>query len=271
MRHRLWPAAPLVACALVLTFAVAAVAQDMPHEKVLYDCTRCHQNINDRSDIAFDHSQVDFDLEGQHTTVTCARCHDLADFSRADETCASCHTDVHQGRLYPECETCHSPERWDVIDAYGAHSRTAFQLMGAHIKLDCDSCHEREIVAERSMLTSDCFECHRQDYEATDAPPHVDFGYPTNCEECHIQLAWRPTILRDHPGFPIFSGTHAGEWDSCLDCHGSTGSWLPFSCLGCHRHNEAAMDDTHDDVVGYSYNSFACYGCHPTGSAEGGD
>ena len=30
------------------------------------------------------------------------------------------------------------------------------------------------------------------------------------------------------------------------------------------------MDDKHDDVGGYSYNSRACYSCHPNGSAGGG-
>jgi hypothetical protein len=28
------------------------------------------------------------------------------------------------------------------------------------------------------------------------------------------------------------------------------------------------MDDEHDDVSGYSYNSQACYTCHPTGRED---
>jgi hypothetical protein len=253
------------------SLAATAAAQEMPHEEVPFDCTRCHADENDRSKIAFDHEGVGFVLEGRHESVGCRQCHDLRNFARAEAACMSCHTDYHQGRLYPECETCHSPRSWDVIDYYGAHSRTTFQVMGAHMRLDCDACHEREIIAERSVLTWECYDCHRSDYEATDAPPHADFGFPTTCGDCHIEFAWRPTLFRDHPYFPIFSGTHAGAWDSCLDCHGSTGSWLPFSCLGCHRHNEADMDATHHEVSGYYYDSNACYSCHPTGSAEGGD
>jgi hypothetical protein len=38
-----------------------------------------------------------------------------------------------------------------------------------------------------------------------------------------------------------------------------------FSCLTCHEHNQSEMDDEHDDVPGYVYESTACYGCHPTG------
>lgn len=268
MNRWLWCFACLAAAALAAT----AAAQDMPHEELSYSCTRCHQNSDDRSAIEFDHEELDFQLEGNHAVVGCRRCHDLADFARADDRCATCHADVHQGRLDPECETCHSPAGWDVIDHYGAHSRTAFQLMGAHTRLDCDTCHEREIVAERAQLYWDCFECHQADYEATVGPDHAEFGFDTNCETCHIQLAWHPTRLSEHPGdFPIFSGTHAGEWGACADCHVDPGDFSSFSCFGCHKHNQADMDEEHEDVDFYSYNSYACQNCHPMGTAEGDD
>jgi len=252
----------------VCALAAAAAAQDMPHEQVPFACTRCHADLDEQTLIEFDHEDVDFPLEGHHEVVSCRRCHDLRDFARAEGRCSTCHTDYHQGRLYPECETCHSPEGWDVIDSYDVHSRTAFQLMGAHVRLDCDACHEREIVAERASLTSECFDCHRHDYEQNETPPHDEFGFPTNCEECHVQFAWRPSQIPFHPGdFPIFAGTHAGEWDTCLDCHNSTGTWLPFSCVECHKHNEADMAEEHDDVDFYYYDSYGCYGCHPNGIA----
>jgi hypothetical protein len=273
-KRRMKTAALVAACAFAGTcvFAATAPAQGMPHESVPYDCTRCHTNLDDRSDIAFDHSELDFELVGQHRALTCTRCHDLADFARADDQCASCHVDVHQGRLYPECETCHSPAGWRVIDPYGAHSRTAFQLFGAHVRLDCDACHEREIVAERAMLSSDCYACHQDDYELALSPNHVEYGFDTRCETCHMQLAWIPSHIRQHPGdFPIFSGTHAGEWGSCADCHVDPGDFIEFSCLQCHEHNQADMDEEHDDVDFYYYDSNGCYGCHPTGIAEGDD
>jgi hypothetical protein len=268
MRRWIWYAVCLAAIAV----PVAAAAQAMPHEQLPFDCSKCHQNAADRSDIGFDHSEVDFELIGHHATVGCARCHDLADFARADDRCFSCHTDVHQGRLYPDCGTCHSPTGWDVIDPYGAHARTAFQLMGVHTTLDCDSCHEREIIAERSELAWGCYDCHRTEYETNQMPPHAEYGFPTGCGECHMQLDWRPTFTREHPGdFPIFVGTHAGEWTECTDCHGSTGTWLPFSCLGCHKHNEADMAEEHEEVDFYYYDSYGCYGCHPMGIAEEDD
>ena len=258
-----------VVCAAAVVMAATAAAQDMPHEELSFSCAKCHQNSDDRSDIAFDHEELDFQLEGRHRSLDCARCHDLADFARADDRCATCHTDIHQGRLYPDCETCHSPAGWTVIDHYGAHSRTDFQLLGAHTRLDCDACHPREIIAERAQLFWDCHDCHQSDYEGAVSPNHTAFGFNTRCETCHMQLAWHPTTTREHFGsFPIYSGTHAGEWNSCSDCHTDPEDYSEFSCLGCHKHNQADMEEEHNDVDGFYYHSFACLSCHPSGTAK---
>jgi hypothetical protein len=42
-----------------------------------------------------------------------------------------------------------------------------------------------------------------------------------------------------------------------------------FSCITCHAHNQSDMDNKHSGVSGYSYNSAACYQCHPTGGGGG--
>ncbi len=62
--------------------------------------------------------------------------------------------------------------------------------------------------------------------------------------------------------FPIQSGKHAGF--ACSDCH-LNANYNVFSCIDCHAHSKSDMDDKHDDVGGYSYNSQACYSCHPNG------
>ena len=262
-----------IAAAAALAVPVTAGAQGMPHEELSFDCSRCHQNADDRRDIEFDHSELELELTGHHEAVGCARCHDLADFARADDRCATCHTDVHQGQLNPDCETCHSPRGWDVIDAYGAHAQTAFQLLGAHTRLDCDSCHQREITAERSQLFSDCVDCHLADYEANESPDHVEYGFPTTCDECHTHLSFYPASMSYHPGsFPIFSGTHAGEWGSCSDCHTEPGNFDDFSCLDCHEHNEADWQEDHEELdPAWNYNSYACISCHPMGIAPEDD
>ncbi|HEY7471110.1 MAG TPA: hypothetical protein VIE68_02060, partial [Gemmatimonadota bacterium] len=61
---------------------------------------------------------------------------------------------------------------------------------------------------------------------------------------------------------------HDNEWDTCQTCHVSPGNFSVFSCLNCHEHNQAEMDDKHDEVGGYAYDSARCYDCHPDGRGD---
>ena len=92
-------------------------------------------------------------------------------------------------------------------------------------------------------------------------------GFPTTCADCHTTSAWIPSTWdHDSQYFPIYSGKHEGEWNQCSDCHTVAGNYSVFSCIDCHEHDDPAdMADKHQGVPGYSYNSQACYTCHPTG------
>ena len=68
--------------------------------------------------------------------------------------------------------------------------------------------------------------------------------------------------------FPINSGRHRGVWSGCETCHVNPGNFRVFECTTCHEHSRGEMDDEHDDVPGYSYDSSSCYRCHPRGEAE---
>jgi len=73
----------------------------------------------------------------------------------------------------------------------------------------------------------------------------------------------------DGPFFPIYSGSHRGTWSSCSTCHQIANDFRQFTCLVCHEHNQASMDNKHHGRPGYSYVSTACLSCHPNG--RGGD
>jgi hypothetical protein len=66
--------------------------------------------------------------------------------------------------------------------------------------------------------------------------------------------------------FPIYSGDHEGEWNSCLECHTDPNNYSVFTCITCHT--QADTDDEHplDEVPDYIYESNACLQCHPDGS-----
>ena len=65
--------------------------------------------------------------------------------------------------------------------------------------------------------------------------------------------------------FPIYSGTHNGEWNTCVECHTDPNDYSVFSCIICHD-NQADLADEHSDENGYSFNSNACFNCHPNGN-----
>jgi len=92
------------------------VAQvDNPHRYMAFECNVCH-TTRDWQEVHFNHDQVTFSLEGQHSGLACERCHQIADFRRVGGSCADCHEDVHQAKLGFQCQNCHTPERWTVLD-----------------------------------------------------------------------------------------------------------------------------------------------------------
>jgi DnaJ-class molecular chaperone len=82
--------------------------------------------------------------------------------------------------------------------------------------------------------------------------------------------SWGGASFTDHDAqfFPIYSGAHAGRWDSCQTCHATPGDFSSFTCFACHEHSEGAMVDRHREVGGFVYDSRACLSCHPRGRAE---
>lgn len=251
-----------------MTFLNNIFTQETPHKIVNFDCNVCHSQQSWK-DIHFDHDITNFHLEGKHAQSKCIDCHQLADFSVVKKDCKSCHLDVHQGKLGELCNRCHSPTGWSVINTIAIHSNTSFPLTGAHLNLDCKACHISEVENEFSFLDTQCFNCHQAVFKNNPNPIHDFLGAGPNCEQCHTTYAWEPAGFKDHDQFfPIFSGSHQGEWTSCSDCHITPGNFQVFSCLTCHEHNQQDMDQRHHEVSGYVYQSAACYSCHPNGRGE---
>ncbi len=106
-----------------------------------------------------------------------------------------------------------------------------------------------------------------EDFNNSTNPNHTAAGFPTTCMDCHTTTAWVPSTF-DHDGqyFPIYTGEHAGEWTLCADCHQIPNNFAVFTCISCHEHNQLDMDDKHQNVQGYIYESGACLSCHPDGT-----
>ncbi len=232
-------------------------------------CQNCHTTAS--WDASFDHGATGFPLTGAHQSVACESCH-ASGYDGTPTACVSCHQDDYDGTTDPNhaqagfptsCQTCHSTASWEGADF--DHDATPFPLTGAHRSTACESCH----ASGYDGTPTACVACHQSDYDGTSDPNHAAAGFPTTCDSCHTTAGWDGATF-DHDGdyFPIYSGKHRNKWSACSDCHGVPGSYAVFDCTGCHEHRQSEMDSKHDDVAGYTYESQACYSCHPTGEGD---
>ena len=111
-------------------------------------CGDCHSSANWKIE-NFDHNRSRFPLTGNHTVVECKKCHTSLAYREAPRKCYACHekADVHKQRLGLECEHCHGTRNWKIWDF--DHNKTKFRLDGAHLTIDCYSCHKSAVPVGR--------------------------------------------------------------------------------------------------------------------------
>jgi nitrate/TMAO reductase-like tetraheme cytochrome c subunit len=232
------------------------------------NCLACHSE-NAWSPSSFDHNNSAFPLTGAHLTVLCIDCHQSG-YAGTPTDCYSCHDDDYIAVQDPnhvtnnfsrDCLVCHNDVAW--TPATFDHAATAFPLTGAHQTVLCIDCHQSGYAG----TPTDCYSCHDDDYQNAQNPNHIAAGFPQQCETCHNTSNWNQTTWNhDILYFPIYSGSHQGEWTVCADCHVDPNNYLTFECILCHEHNDPIdLLDKHRGVAGYQYLSTACYNCHPTG------
>lgn len=187
--------------------------------------------------------------------------------------CVDCHQDIHQNYWGNQCERCHSPEGWDPAQAYRRHDQTLFPLVAAHHSLSCYLCH----TAPGNTPSLDCQDCHETDFEPG-LTAHQGLSPRPDCSTCHAPTRWDQILAVNHDGFfPIRSGEHRGEWDTCTDCHNTPGEYQSFTCFGSGCHDVGDMNSEHcedgdcERCDNFTYPRTGvtpddCYFCHPQGN-----
>ncbi|MBK7875345.1 MAG: hypothetical protein IPJ77_06285 [Planctomycetes bacterium] len=252
-------------------------------------CQTCHTTTH-WTPSTFDHAT--FPLTGAHVQAACSSCHAGGVYRGTPSACSACHlsdyqqttTPNHASSGYPTtCEQCHNTVAWQ---------RANFDHAG--VARGCQQCHEADYLATTSPphaatgyprqcqqchgttgwtpanfnhagVTRSCATCHLQDYDGTNSPNHAAAGFPTTCQTCHDTDTWDGATF-NHSDFPINSGDHDNL--TCAQCHPNPRNYGQFTCVSCHAHSQSEMAGEHDDVTGYSWNSNACYSCHPNGDAD---
>jgi hypothetical protein len=252
---------------------------DVHESTVGPECSRCHTPhswlVNNITQI---HQQSRFPLVGVHATVDCYQCHiseKMQRFEVIGTECYSCHSEEYAATKQPnhitagystECSTCHNifSKEWTGT----GFNHNFFPLNQGHNITDCSICH---VNGNYTTLSGECISCHQSDYNSTTNPVHSTLNFSTACNTCHsLAPGWTPAGYPQHDAlsFPIYSGNHNGEWNSCTDCHTNPGNYQLYSCIDCHEHNKSKMDSKHNDENGYVYNSNACLNCHPRGEGD---
>ena len=236
-------------------------------------CADCHTTNPGWKPATFAIHNNYYALTGAHTTATCVACHN-GNYVNPPNTCVGCHQANYTQTTNPNhtaigipntCADCHTTTPGWKPATFAIHSNY-YVLAGAHTSLACATCHNGNY---NTQIPNTCVGCHQANYNSTTNPNHAAAGFPTDCASCHTQVAWTPsTFNHDGQYFPIYSGHHNGKWTLCSDCHPSASNFQQFTCTtSCHP--QSSMDNHHQGVSGYSYNSTACYNCHPTGSSGG--
>jgi len=240
------------------------LAQESPHGNLETACGDCHGTSSWKelaSPMKFSHGATRFALKGLHAGLDCKKCHGNLKFSGTSSQCIDCHKDIHRGELGASCDRCHTPATWLVPDMAQRHNFTKFPLLGAHVTAPCGSCHVNQQKNEYIGVTTDCYGCHRAQYDATTAPPHRVAGFPTECTQCHAATAvsWGSGFNHAQTAFPL-TGAHAAV--PCSQCHqGGKFRGTSLQCVSCHQSDASRVSSPKHVPPSFSND---CSACHST-------
>ena len=206
----------------------------------------------------------------------CTKCHTLGE-KVSNEKCLDCHLDIgirisksrgyhasHEvkGKGCTECHSDHHGRNFQMIrfdtDQFN-HALTGYNLLEAHERVDCKTCHKRENIADPKVkskastylgLDQKCLSCHTDYHQGT---------LSSDCASCHDISTFQPASKFNHQSssFPL-RGKHSTV--DCILCHKKSVyngkemqkfKGLSFGkCTSCHK-------DVHANKFGQN-----CTQCH---------
>ncbi len=162
------------------------------------------------------------------------------------------------GDIKIACTACHTTEGWTVLASPMKfdHSTTGFKLTGQHKDIACQDCH---IQLRFTKTPTDCYSCHRKDYDAAISIDHRLAGFGTNCVQCHRASAatWQSSFDHNLTDFPT-RGAH--EAVPCLSCHiGNRYRGTPIECIACHEKDYVAAQNPNHITAGFNTECAVCH------------
>jgi len=227
-------------------------------------CENCH-TANTWLNAKFDHlKETGFALTGAHATLPCTSCHQNNVFAGTPASCFGCHaTEFNNSKNPPhvqlglphECATCHTTTDW--LNAKFDHATFAhWPLTGAHTTVQCAQCHASN---NYTSTPTDCYSCHKADFNGTKDPAHAAAGFPTDCTLCHTTTNWTSSTFNHATVFPL-TGAHSTV--PCAQCHTNNNyKTLPTTCYGCHQTDFKGTANPNHTTAAFPT---TCETCHST-------
>lgn len=190
------------------------------------DCEECH-NIDGFEVPQFtiaQHNKTAFPLKGAHEATPCISCHQKQkdwSFRNIGKNCVDCHDDIHKTfmseKYYPKqsCDNCHKETKWSAVSF--DHSKTKFDLQGAHKKQSCRDCHFEaksggKFTQKFSSLSTNCTECHDDTHYK-----QFEKNGVTDCARCHGFNDWQAEKFDHNNAAFKLDGKHQNV--ACAKCH----------------------------------------------------
>lgn len=241
-------------------------------------CEQCHTpsgwNLVRAQDA---HARTRLPDLGVHASLRCEDCHrrtGVQPFTAAVAPCVACHQTTYANTTNPahtaigfstQCADCHQLSTWSFA-LFAQHDAIFGIYRGAHAGSwrSCATCH----TTPGNYQAFTCTTCHANG-PTTSAHDGVP-GYTwesTACLGCHPGGRGGGDLSFHDAIFPVFSGTHAGQWTSCSQCHTDPANRKAISCLTAGCHVQSTSDRSHLGITGYAYTTPDCRSCHPDGRA----
>src|SRR5215471_18164194 len=137
------------------------------------------------------------------------------------------------------------------------HFTTGFPLTGAHVRVDCASCHVNGRFRGTPVQCASCHNGTLAQGKNNQHPPTTNL-----CQQCHVTNDWRQIRV-----------DHAGIMNNCASCHNGT---IAIGKPVNHPVTNAACETCHKSTVSYAGATFdhtgitaGCASCHNGSTASG--
>ena len=248
--------------------------KDIHQGTVGFDCARCHTPqswlVKDMNNL---HQMSRFPLLGAHLRADCVQCHSgypNFTFEPQGTNCFDCHSADYfatqnpnhtESQFSTDCQECHNLNSLNW--AADNFNHDFFPLVGGHKISTCFSCHQPGTF---TGLSTDCYACHKQDYDESVNPNHIAAEFSIDCTECHDINAWSPANF-DHnlTNFPL-TGKHVTV--DCQECHATTFTGTPTDCFACHEQDYNTANDPNHIQEGYPTDCTLCHNTNDWNDAQ---